>query len=344
MTQQASPSNGPDWLVPETALHSSQLALAAIAIAAGIGFARATLDRPRPNERTVDGARRSGTVEPVRIFAAGIVEGARPEISLGFEVSGRLRSVRVQEGDWVRAGSVLAELETDDAELRLAEASAQWRLAVAERERVLAANGPVRAVPPVAGGADSAAAETVAQRRRRAETRASALAANEKAELASAEARVALADAAVERERRGIAQATLRSPCEGVLLAVEPAAGELVGPADRALFVLGDDRRFRVRAFVEEFDALRVAVGQRATIVALGAPSKSYAGTVRSCAPGVHPKAHSHFKPGEFLDVRVREIVIELEDGSGLLIGLPVEAFLEHPATRPMFGPRSGCG
>jgi hypothetical protein len=37
-----------------------------------------------------------------------------------------------------------------------------------------------------------------------------------------------------------------------------------------------------------------------------------------------------HLKPGEMVDVRVREVLIELVDGSDLLIGLPVEVFIER--------------
>ena len=312
----------------------SQLVLAAVAIAVGIGLAHATLNRARPGRASGHGTPQPAAEEQdVRIFAGGIVEGARPEISLGFEISGRLRKVRVREGDPVQAGDVLAELETEDAELRLAEARAQLRLAVAERDNLLAASAPGRAAPLAADGAGSASSGQVAERRRPTTTPTGTATAG--AELAIAEAKVTLAETGVERELRALAKASLRSPCDGVLLAAVPQAGELVGPADRELFTLVDTRQIRVRAFIEEFDALRVAEGQRATVTAVGAPNRPYAGIVQSCAPGMHPKSHPHFKPGELLDVRVREIAIELDDGAGLLIGLPVEVFIEprQPST-----------
>lgn len=311
-------------------MRRSQLVLAAVAIAVGIGLAHATLNRARPGQASGRGTPQPAAQErEVRIFAAGVVEGARPEVSLGFETSGRLREVGVREGDWVHAGDVLAELETEDAELRLAEARAALRLAVAERDGLLAASAPGRAAPPETDAAASESPGPVVDRRRPATTRTAVVAANGGAALAIAEAQVTLAETGVERELRALAKASLRSPCDGVLLTVASQAGELVGPADRELFTLVDTRQIRVRAFVEEFDALRVAEGQRATVTAVGAPNRPYAGTVQSCAPGVHPKSHRHSKPGELLDVRVREIAIKLDDGSGLPIGLPVEVSIE---------------
>ena len=45
--------------------------------------------------------------------------------------------------------------------------------------------------------------------------------------------------------------------------------------------------------------------------------------------PYVAPKSQRHLKPGELIDIRVREVIIELADGADLLIGLPVDVFIE---------------
>ena len=59
---------------------------------------------------------------------------------------------------------------------------------------------------------------------------------------------------------------------------------------------------------------------------------KRHRGTVLSCSPYFRLKSQRQLKPGERVDVRIREVVIELEAGHGLLIGLPVEVLLEPPA------------
>ena len=68
-------------------------------------------------------------------------------------------------------------------------------------------------------------------------------------------------------------------------------------------------------------------------VTAAGQPDREYYGAVRTCSPYVGPKSHWHLKPTERLDVRVREVVIELEEGGDLLIGLPVEVFFQPDAS-----------
>jgi hypothetical protein len=67
--------------------------------------------------------------------------------------------------------------------------------------------------------------------------------------------------------------------------------------------------------------------------MAAGQPHREYSGAVRTCSPSVRPKSHRHLKPIERLDVRVREVVIELDDARDLPIGLPVEVFIDPDAS-----------
>jgi len=134
----------------------------------------------------------------------------------------------------------------------------------------------------------------------------------------------------VRREQLALSKCRLRAPSDGLVLYSLPQAGEIVGPADeRSLFLLAARERTYVRAFVEELDAQRVAPGQRAVVTVSGQPGRKYPAIVRTCAPHVRQKSHRHLKPGERLDVRVREALLELDDGSDLLIGLPVEVLIQ---------------
>jgi multidrug efflux pump subunit AcrA (membrane-fusion protein) len=235
--------------------------------------------------------------ETPRIFAGGTVEGAQREIPLRFEVAGRLKELHVRAGDFVEKGSVLAELDAELWELKFAESGTLLKLARAERVRLVrAGNSAVR-----------------------------------KEDLTIADAKVALAEGTVRRERLMLDKTLLRAPTDGIVLRVQAEPGEMVGPEDnRDLFTLVNRSSTRVRACVEELDAMNVAVGQKTVVIADGRPDKSYAGTVHSCSPFVAPKVQRHLKPGEMVDVRVREVMIELADGSDLLIGLPVEVFIER--------------
>jgi multidrug resistance efflux pump len=253
-----------------------------------------------------------------RIFADGIVEGTYPEISPRFEIPGRIRKVHVHENETVAAGYVLAELESDVSELRLSEARTRLAIATSERDELVAEtkqSAKDRRVQPAGGdtkGRDYAAKIDAARQ-------------------AIAESRIALAEAAIQQEELLLEKTRLRSPIDGVVLRAVPEPGEFTGPADvRELFTVANRGTTRVRAYVEELDALRVKPGLRAVVTCAGEPGREFQGQIVSCAPSVRPKTSRHLKPGELVDVRVREVVIELDNGSELLLGLPVEVFIDR--------------
>jgi RND family efflux transporter MFP subunit len=258
-----------------------------------------------------------------RIFADGIVEGSQPEAVVRFEIAGRISTIYVQENDTVAAGDVIAELDAEAAELRLADARTRLTLATAERDVVLAEiklAARERRVQQTGGERPAADATS---------TKA------DKARETAAEARVTVAQDAIRHEELLLEKTRLRAPFDGVVLRAAPDPGEFTGPTDeRELFVIANRSTTRVRAFVEELDALRVAPGLRAVVTSTADPDREYPGKIVSCAPSVRPKMNRQLKPGERLDVRVREVLIELDDGADLLLGLPVEVFIERPQRR----------
>lgn len=302
------------------------------------------------------------------IFAGGIVEGAAPEIVVRAEVPGRIKAAFVKEGSRVEAGQVLAILDSELAELRLREARAVLVIAQAERRRLGAPRQsaqkdknprsnvkfsavprseaePAGAIRPVGDrGPVSPAAGP------RAEQRSTAVAIESELPGASltgeihpqpqtaspedleiADARINQAEAAVRREVLHVEKHSLRSPMDGIAVRVDARPGEFVDPADpRERWVIVDPSRTRVRAFVEELDAMKVTSGQTALVGAVGRPHQQEVGRVVECAATLRPKTHRHLKPGERIDVRVREVVIELNGNTELLIGLPVEVFIQR--------------
>lgn len=243
-----------------------------------------------------------------RIFADGIVEGANQELSLNFEVPGRIKAVHVREGDVVKTGDVLAELETDAAELQLADSQIRLKIAMAERDQLVG--------------------ETM---RRTREPRADATKPQlSREQQAIADGKTELAQTAVRRDQLLLDKCRLRAPNDGVVLRAIPQSGELTGPNDeRELFTIVSHGAMRVRAFIEELDGMHVCRGQRAVITAAGEPHTCYVGSVAACSLYFRPKSQRLLKPGERLDLRVREVVIDLDDGHSLLIGLPVEVFID---------------
>lgn len=258
-----------------------------------------------------------------RIFAAGIVEGADAPLAVRFETTGKVVAVQVKANDRVKGLQVLAELDPEPFRLRVSQAEAQLRIARTERDRVNSGRGP---------------AGPARQSRRTGQQTALNQVSEESAALTEdqiiADARVQAAEAAVRLEQLQLEKTRLMAPQNGVILTVTLKAGTLAGPSmESGEVTLVDRTKTRVRAFVEELDAMNVQVGRRVTVQASGRSDREYTGRIVTCAPSVEPKSHRHLNPGERLDVRVREIVVELEEGEDLLIGLPVEVFIHEENT-----------
>jgi multidrug resistance efflux pump len=312
--------------------------------------------RQEPPKRTVSPTER-------KIFASGFVEGATREVALHFETAGRIADITVHEGAVVVQGDVLARLEATTWENQLRQAQAQHQLAQAElirlkngsseearriaRARVdiakVKASGTHRDVlrgeklrsqdalteerwDHHSHAYEQAVAELELARANAAEVEAEARVddvriAQAKVDLAQAEVR--LAEATLEKTR-------LFAPSAGVILRIEAEPGQIVGPGDRTpVLVMADPSRMHVRAYVEELDALAVRPGQKARITADGKREESFTGTVTFCSPYMTPKRFRTNRPEEHLDVKTREVLIALDEPSDLVIGLPVDVFIE---------------
>ncbi len=102
------------FLVSSLAILSRSRRHAVAAAASSAGFSNATL-----------------------IAAPGRIEAVSEEIRVSSELSGRLKTVNVEEGDRVRRGQVLAEIENEDYRARVAGAEAELALREAELRRTV---------------------------------------------------------------------------------------------------------------------------------------------------------------------------------------------------------------
>src|SRR5260370_19097556 len=102
-----------------------------VLLAAGVLFVSSMAKRWRRGGREVAASAPSArSVSSTLITAPGRVEAVSEEIRVSSQLSGRLRAVRVEEGDRVQRGQVLAEIENDDYRARVAAAEAE----LAQRE------------------------------------------------------------------------------------------------------------------------------------------------------------------------------------------------------------------
>jgi RND family efflux transporter MFP subunit len=193
-----------------------------------------TTDSPAP------AATRSGALE--------IAGDLRPDqaADLSFKISGQLLFVRVQRGDRVRKGQLLATLS--DAESRAQLAQTEAAIVQAEAQLGLARDNEARAASLVAANAAPGSQATVVR-------------------LQTAIARAALAQAVAARDLAAatLANHQLKAPFDGALVKVPDGVGQIVAPGV-ALFRLETLDKLVLRSTINEADVDRVKVGDEVAI------------------------------------------------------------------------------
>jgi len=279
------------------------LLVAAAMLAGGVAFwqlrapaATAVQLQPAPLLRTLQ-------------FSARVAALSRVE--LGSTLTGRVVEVKVREGERVRPGELLLQLESDELRAALAQAQAGEQQAAArlaglrstgrsaalagaaQAESVLlAAQAELRRSQDlVAQGFlspakldDAQRAVSVAQAQRD-KTRAQATAIGDQgSDVAQAQAQLALAQAATQSARARLAQPAVTAPAAAQVLdrLVEP--GQIVQPG-KALLALALDGPTELLAQVDERYLEQLQVGQSAAVLADAFPGRRFTARVRSIAP-----------------------------------------------------------
>lgn len=183
-------------------------------------------------------------------------------VELGAEVTGKLIKVNVDVNDVVVAGQVLAEIDPEQLQARVQEASASLNNAVASQRSAEAslAEAELKAERTKAlfgrGLTSSQELET-----------AQATAARAKASVAASKAQVTVAQAGLASAKTALSRARIVAPIDGVVLArnVEPGQTLTAGFQTPVLFTLGRPlTALELKVEVDEADIGKVSEGQMA--------------------------------------------------------------------------------
>lgn len=303
-------------------------------------------------------------VDPDRIAANGVIEGAHLEAAIRFEVTGTLAAIHVREGQDVQRGGLLAELDNDTqkhhvalarAELATARADLE-RLRNGEREEKRKAAAAVEAARKAmlqkaendykrsqrllrtqSGSAEQVETDHFIMLRARADLaeaaaeHALAEAPARKEDIAAAEGRVAAAKAKLRLAQTDLAKTRLLARSPGRILRVQAEVGELASPnSAQPLLSMADLSHLRVRAFIEELDAGRVRAGQRAAVTADSYPGQEFPGVVALVIPRMGKRAPQTDEAHEYKDMYFREVLIDLDStASDLPVNLRVQVRIE---------------
>jgi multidrug resistance efflux pump len=303
-----------------------------------------------------------GTAPVLQIAANGMVEGIRPEVAVRPELAGTIATLRVRENQDVAEGAVLLELHNATQVHQVALAKAEVDLAKAQLERLRNGELPEkrRALAAIAQSKHALYQQAKAEADRSQQLLASRSASREQYDhqrfhmlqaeadwqqaeaehalveiparaddVAAATARVAAAEARLRLAEAELAKTRVLAPTKGRVLQLYAEPGEQAGPTTaQPVLLLADLSRRRVRAFVEELDAIRVRPGQKATITADALPGKELRGTVAVALPRMGKRAPHSDVPGEYRDLYFREVLIDLDAAEDLPVSLRVQALI----------------
>ena len=118
----------------------------------------------------------------------------------------------------------------------------------------------------------------------------------------------------------------MRSPIDGVVLKLYRRAGETVSNLPPTpIATVGDISRLRVRADIDETDVAQIALGQTVWVTADAFRDRRFRGTVAQIGVQLGRKNFRNDNPQERVDTKILEVMIDLEPGVQLPIGLPVD-------------------
>jgi len=254
-----------------------------------------------------------------KVLATGTVTlktGA--EVKIGARISGKLESLKVKIGDFVKAGDLIAMIEHEDLQARVARfradlAAEEARLAKIRHEKPLEINAAMAELEELQvqqelalktlernlelSGQGVVSQSVVDESQERVKVLKSQIrVAEEKLKLEEARlendikvarTQVERARATLNEEETQLSYARITAPIDGVVAFISTQAGETVvaGLSAPTFVTLIDLRKLEVTTFVDETDIGRVAVGQGAVFTVDTYADKLFKAKVREIRP-----------------------------------------------------------
>ncbi len=258
-------------------------------IAAGAGIYIHFL-KPAP-----DLSRRFMTYEVVRgdivsgVEATGTLEGSK-QVSVGAQVSGQLQRLYVDTGDEVKAGMLLAQIDSRTQENSLKDAQAalntyQAQLVAARAELKRAQLDFKRQERLVKGDAGARADYETAEAKLE----------SARAQVAVVEQQIKQAAIKVDTAKINVGYTQISAPIDGVVIAVVTDEGQTVVSNQTAstILKLATMDTMTVKAEISEADVVKVKPGMKVNFTILGQPYRTFSSTLKKVDPAPSSAASS---------------------------------------------------
>lgn len=298
------------------------------------------------------------------VAGPGMIEPVSENIKVGSEMSGKLKSVNVEEGDSIRAGQVLAVLENDDYRAELASSAAEVQAKEATLRKVVNGSRAQERSEALAGvrAFEAVVKNAQAELQRRQELYDSGVISREELDhytreydvakeeyqeksdryslvnAATREEDVAFARADVQLAQAHLAEAQARydktfikSPINGIVLRKHHRNGESVSNSATTpdpVLTIGNTEMLRVRVDIDESDVNKVRMGQKAWVTADAFGKQKFSGHVVRIGELLGPKTIRTDEPTERVDRKFLELLVELDPAANLPVGLRVDTFI----------------
>lgn len=272
-----------------------------------------------------------------QIIGIARIEPAAKISPISAEIAGKVVQIHVQEGQFVKKGTLLASLDQslDQAQVQQSLAKVQTR-----QQRIKSLEAKVAAVElkvnlaDIERQRDRNLADAKAGTQKAAFDSESAYS-NLKAELAVAKADLAEANAAlaeVESERnytqKLLDKKNIYAPTDGMILNWDVKIGQAVAIGSK-LADFAPEGELIATTEVDELFAMKVKKGQRVQINIQGTTEMLSTGTVIYCAPFLSKKSIFNDRADNLEDRRVREVRVRIDQPDAVLIGSRVECVIK---------------
>lgn len=215
------------------------------------------------------------------VLASGLMEASKM-VSVGAQVSGQIKSLKVALGDKVLKGQLVAEIDSlpQQNALRNAEASLEniraqhWagQAALKEKEaaflrqKALSKRDATSKEKFQASEADYESA---------------------KASVAALEAQIKAAEISVDTAKVNLGYTNITAPIDGTVVAIVTEEGQTVNASQQAptIIKLAQLDLMTIKAEISEADVTRVKVGQKVRFTILGEPDRFYEAVLRAIEP-----------------------------------------------------------
>ncbi|CAN7157973.1 efflux RND transporter periplasmic adaptor subunit [Devosia sp. LjRoot16] len=221
-----------------------------------------------------------GTIEET-VLASGVIQ-ASSLVSVGAEVSGRIKTLNVQLGDDVKAGDVIAEIDSLNqqnavkaAQASLANTEAQKTIQTANLGQAKTALDRAEKLSPqkLISDADLQTAQLAVQ--------------TAEGQLQAIEAQIQQAQINVEAAELNLDRTKIVAPSDGTVVAVSVEVGQSVNANNSSptIVKLANLDKMVVKAEISEADVPRVEPGQQVYFTILGDPDTRINATLRAVEP-----------------------------------------------------------